>query len=98
MMELLNDHWTGITLRDYLCSNCWGHLLAFPLEGQLSLVVCHRCGDETKGYVTKYFVDGRRSESHGERHEAKQMLEDMGIIQREHSGKSADELIKEMGF
>jgi hypothetical protein len=98
MMELLNDHWKEITLRDYVCSNCWGHLLAYPMDERLWLVVCHRCGDETKGYVTKYFADGRREESHGERHEAKQMLESMGIIQREHSGKSEDELIKELGF
>ncbi len=98
MMELLNDHWKEITLRDYVCSNCWGHLLAYPMEGRMWLVVCHRCGDETKGYVTKDFAEGRRAESHGERFEAKEMLQGMGIIQDERSGKSEDELIKELGY
>lgn len=98
MMELLDDRWKELTLRDYVCSNCWGHLLAYPMDGQMWLVICHRCGDETKGYVTKYFAEGRRSESHGEQFEARQMLQEMGILQREHAGKSEDELIKEMGF
>ena len=98
MMELLDGRWKELTLRDYVCSNCWGHLLAYPMDNQLWLVICHRCGDETKGYVTKYFADGRRDESHGEKFEARRMLEEMGIIQNEHAGKTSEELIKELGF
>ncbi len=68
------------------------------MDNQLWLVICHRCADETKGYVTKYYAEGRRDESHGEKSEARVMLEEMGIIQNEHSGKSEDELIEELGY
>lgn len=97
-MELLNDRWKEITINDYVCSNCWGHLLAYPMEDRMWLVICHRCGDETKGYVTRYYAEGRRSESHGEFVDVRVLLQGMGMIPNEHEGKSEEELLEELGF
>ena len=98
MLELLNDQLMEITLRDYVCSNCWGHLLAYPQGERMWMVICHRCEDETKGYVTRYFAESRRSESIGERSETRSLLQEMGIIQFDESDKSLDQLVRELGF
>ena len=98
MIEPLSDHLIDLTLRDYVCSNCWGHLILNSAEGNKWLVLCHRCGEETKGYVTRYFAESRRSESHGEKSETRILLQSMGIIPNELSGKTVEELLAEMGF
>ena len=54
--------------------------------------------DQTKGFVTRYYAEARRSESIGEKMEARDLLQAMGILEPEHSGKSAEQLLKELGF
>lgn len=99
MIELLNNVLAEVTVRDYVCSNCWGHLQKWPQKGsQKWLVLCSNCMGQTKGYVTRYYAESRRSESIGERREAREMLQDAGILEPEHSGKSIEQLLKELGF
>ena len=98
MIEPLDSRMKELTIRDYVCSNCWGDLIPLFAENRMWLVVCRRCENETKGYVTKYYAEIRRSESHGEQSETRILLQGMGIIPNEHSDKSADQLLKEMGF
>ena len=98
MIELLDDRLAELTVRDYVCSNCWGHLLKWPEDDRMWLVLCHRCCEETKGYVTLYFAEGRRSESIGEERETSEMLQDLGIISRVIGGKTVQELLAELGF
>ena len=98
MLELLDDRLAALTVRDYVCSNCWGHLMKWPAEDRMWVVNCHRCGEETKGYVTHYYAEGRRSESIGEERETSEMLQVLGIIPEDHEGKSVQELLAELGF
>ena len=98
MLELLDDRMAELTIRDYVCSNCWGHLQKWPEEDRMWLVICHRCGEETKGYVTRYYAEGRRSESFAEKCETRLLLESMGIIHNELSGMTEEELLAELGF
>lgn len=98
-MDPLNDVLAEVTVRDYVCSNCWGHLVKWPLSGsRMWLVLCARCGDQTRGYTTRYYAESRRSESIGEYREAKNLLEDFGVLENEHSGKTVEQLLKELGF
>ena len=97
MVEPLDDALAATTIRDYACSNCWGHLLRHPVDSGW-LVLCHRCGEETRGYVTKSFVELKRAENLGEAGEVNDLLTGLGIIEKPHAGKSEEQLLKELGF
>ena len=86
-----------LTVRDYGCATCWGHLLQRH-EGTETVVECAKYGGEHEGYVTKAFVERRRAESQGEAHEATELLESLGIIDSPHKGKSPNQIISELGF
>jgi hypothetical protein len=96
-MELLDDVLAELTIRDYVCSNCWGHLIKFPVERKW-LVICHRCMNETKGYVTKYYAEHRRSDSIGEKGDVNRMLQEMELIPEQHLDETIEELLADMGF
>lgn len=96
-MAKMNAALARVTIERYVCSNCWGHLIE-RFDGDDSIVECHYCEEETTGFVTKQFADRRIEESAGERLEVKGMLIGLGVIENPHSGKSASELSKEMGF
>ena len=98
MLELLDDRLAELTVRDYVCSNCWGHLQKWPDDDRMWLVLCHRCHEETKGYVTRYFAESRRSESVREKSEARILLLALGLIADDLSGKTEEELLAELGF
>lgn len=97
-MESLNSGLARKTVKNFACSNCWGDLELHPdLTGNGNyFALCQRCGDETKGYVTKYFVNRRRTESHFELLDAKRMLQKIGVIEK--PMKSANQMLKELGF
>ena len=97
MPELLDDILAYKTVRDYVCSNCWGHLLYFPV-GMKWRIECHNCGEHTVGFVTKYYTQKRLGDSLGELIDARPMLQDLGIIQNPHEDKTVEELLREMGF
>jgi hypothetical protein len=99
VIQPMDDRWARLTVRDYLCSICWSHLILFPVTGsRLLLVKCSNCLDETRGFVTKYYAESRRLEDAADYLEVREMLRGMGIITSEHSGKSAEQLIRELGF
>lgn len=87
-----------IMIRDYVCSNCWGSLVALPQPGSRDMiVVCRRCGDQTRGFVTKYFVNERRQQDHFDGLEVKRLLQSLGIISSPPK-KSVDQILEELGF
>ena len=96
ILDPLDDQLADTTVRDYVCSNCWGHLLKYPRPGHTWLVKCHRCGNLTKGYVTKAYAGRRKSESVGDLMDVKINLESVlpGIKPR----KSPDETMKDLGY
>lgn len=97
MPELLDDGMASITLRDYVCSNCWGHLVKIPAEGRMWRVECYQCGADTKGYVTKFYAQKRQSESIGEKLDVRYNLRGIlppSAIEEE----TVEELMKGLGF
>ena len=97
MPELLDDGMASLTLRDYVCSNCWGHLVAIPAEGRKWRVECAKCGNETKGYVTKFYAQRRQSESIGDKLDVQINLR--GILPpTEIEEETVEELLKGLGF
>lgn len=67
-------------------------------QGDKFVVICKKCGDETKGYVTQYYVNRRRAESEFEEVSARHLLQKLEIIPNPHAGKSTEQLLKELGF
>ena len=85
--------------RDYLCSKCHGPLIYEHLKNANVLKSCSiQCADREckgEGFVTKAFVEARRREASADFIQAYANLNKvLGI----NSGKTAEELIKELGF
>jgi hypothetical protein len=83
------------TIANFLCSQCWGHLVAHPTDNGV-IVLCGSCGEETKGYVSKRHVERRQQESQVERLDARQILK--AIIKPAVSGQPESQTLKELGF
>ena len=97
-MEPLTEALARKTVKFYACSNCWGELEMQPAENGQYRVVCKACQNETKGYVTQYFVNRRRAESEFEELDATHLLRKIGVLDNPHAGKSTQQLLEELGF
>lgn len=86
------------TVLHYLCSGCYGHLRHLFAPGRLYYVECGKCGKDTRGFVSKSFVEQRRSDSIAEAMEVRPMLQEAGIIDSPNKGKSPEDLLREMGY
>lgn len=85
------------TVDHYLCSNCWGSLTRIPDKGSGHWQVhCRSCQEQTRGFVSKYYVEKRRQDDHFVRFDVSRMLVDMGVIVR--VNKSEDQILAELGF
>jgi hypothetical protein len=86
------------TLRDYRCATCWGALVAIDLQNEARELDVHCANPDCSGtgFVTAAHVDRRRSEDLSDYSEAAYNLRD--IIPGLKSGKSAEEIIRELGF
>ena len=82
-----------LIIRDYVCSVCWGHLDLFNEH-----VECAKYGTEHEGYVTKHYAENRRQDDAGDFIDARHTLRAAGIIENPHEGKTADQLLDELGF
>lgn len=85
------------TIRDYVCSICWGNLRGEPQHGTPNWVVCCSKCDETRGFVSKFYVDERRQQDHFDAYEVNRLLQDLGIIDRPPQ-KPEDQILDELGF
>jgi len=83
------------TVAHFVCSNCWGHLVEHLTDTGV-MFLCGSCGEETKGYVSKRYVERRQQESQAERLDARQVLK--AIIKPAISGQSEMQNLKELGF
>jgi hypothetical protein len=100
-MEPLNETLALKTVKRYACSNCWGDLEMRPaihLPNGWYYVVCHKCQDDTKGYVTQYFVNRRRAESEFEKVNVVHLMRKLGYIENPLKGMSRAEILKSIGF
>jgi DNA-directed RNA polymerase subunit RPC12/RpoP len=83
--------------RDYVCSVCWKNLQRKPLDRLEDYVFCPHHA-EHRGFVSKHYVERRRSEDAGDSLEVTHSLRDWGIIENPHAWKTAEQLLSELGF
>jgi hypothetical protein len=88
------------TRKRYACSNCWGELELVPDLSQSDkyFVTCKKCKDETRGYVSQYFVNRRRGESEFDKLNVTHLLTKLGILENPLKGVSRDAILKSLGF
>ena len=99
IMESFDLIFAHKTRKSYACSVCWGELELVPDQSDNTkwFVLCKRCKEETRGYVTKYFVNRRRGESVGEEFQVTKMLQKIGVLEKPNFG-SVFEIMKSLGF
>ena len=89
-----------LLMMHYVCATCWGHLREFfngtDVAERRSKVFCGSCGDETRGYVTKSYVEQRRQDDAQRYAEARSALIKIGVIEKPPS-RSAEEILDELG-
>ena len=95
-LEPMSDELANKTVSNYVCSNCWGDLVKYHAPNRMSRVKCVNCGDDTPGFVTRWYAEKRRSESMADKLDIQINLRD--IFPSEYAGKSPDELVKELGY
>jgi hypothetical protein len=83
------------TLRNYVCSGCWGNL-SFKLVGDRWYALCVECQEETPGYTSKYFAERRREESESELIEARRNL--AKVLGLETERQSVAKNLSDLGF
>ena len=80
----------------YVCSSCWGRLILKFADDRMYTVECGKCGEDTRGYVTKSYVDQRRNESACEKSEAVSVLRELGILEKPDT--TPEQLLDELGY
>lgn len=97
LVEPIARHLLDDTLRDYVCSICWGPLdFHQDRETHHWYALCRTHKNETVGYTSRKFAERKRDESVNELLEAKRNLGDlMGLRKPKQSVKEA---MKELGF
>lgn len=83
------------TLRNYVCSGCWGNL-TFKLVGEQWYALCVECGEETPGYTSKHYAERRREESEYELIEARRNLAEVLGLQPERQTVAKN--LSDLGF
>ena len=88
----------ALLIRDYVCSDCWGHLVEFiDPKTRESHIRCTTEGCECSGYVSKRFVERRQAESAAERIAAREALRD-AVPWLKAPKKSTQQLLNELGY
>lgn len=92
------------TIKKYCCATCYADLTEITRpdeDGKAQrFIVCTRYPDEhySGGYVTKYHRETQREQSLGDYMNVRKDLIEHEVIENEHAGKKADELLGELGF
>jgi hypothetical protein len=95
MLEQMTFDLAEKTKRDYCCSVCWNHLMLKAAPGRMFTIECAAHGTEHTGFVTKAYVERRRSESRGELAEARHNLAGVMFPVEQ---RTEQEIMKEIGF
>lgn len=83
---------TQTVMQNYVCSICWGHLMAYIEDGAY-VVRCAKYGDAHSGYVRRTYAERRKAESFFEAVEARANLKDvLGLGTEGDAEKRIDEL------
>lgn len=95
-LEAMHPELARRTAKWYVCSRCWSELQERETE-QGVLVECVSCGEETCGYVTRYWTEQKRSQDHFEMREVTRMLQKIGVLPAP-PPKTIKQNLKELGF
>ena len=96
-MEPMSNAEAQRTKSKYCCSACWSHLNIYNKRGKL-FVLCPDCQENTPGYVSKHWVERRKSESHAEVMDARHNLKQALPFLNEHAKRDAADILAEIGF
>jgi hypothetical protein len=83
------------TLRDYVCSTCWGTLTFIHVDGQW-YAICPECKENTTGYTSKKFTERKKLENEQEYLEAAHNLRDVLGLKPEPQSKEKN--LSDLGF
>jgi len=88
------------TLRDYVCSTCWGALTFVHREndvpGKPWYAICPECKERTAGYTSKKFTERKRVENEQEYFEAVHNLREVLGLKPE--PQSIEKNLSDLGF
>ena len=96
MIEPLDDAQADRTVKHYACSACWGHLVKYPAPNRQWHVKCPVCGDATRGYVKRSYVERRLKESQAEAVEAREALK--GAMPTLATRRTQAETLADLGY
>lgn len=97
IVEPMSNSEAQRTAKRYCCSACWSHLNIYNRRGKL-FVLCPDCQDKTPGYVSKHWVERRKSESHAEAMDARHNLKEALPFLNPTAKRTAEEILAEIGF
>lgn len=98
--EVLEEIDAARFIQKYACSTCWGNLVADSINGERYLKTVH-CGNVNctgAGFVTKHYVEKRRTQDHFDHFEAERNLRVALNLPDPMKGKTTEEILKEIGF
>ncbi len=84
------------TVRDYVCSSCWGNLQRRPADDRQWVVYCPNCGND-QYYVTREYAERRRAESRADATEVNKLLQNLGVLPKPPK-RSETDILKDIGF
>lgn len=95
-VEPIPRHLLDDTLRDYVCSICWGPLdFHYDTPERKWYALCRRHKEETPGYTSRNYAERRRAESAREAIEAAYNLREiLGLAEP----ISQERALKDLGF
>ena len=84
----------------YVCSTCWGDLVADRIDGQRYDRSVH-CGNENcsgAGFVTRKYVEKRRDDDHFDYLDAKRNLGEALGLPNPYKNQTVEDHLKALGF
>ena len=91
MSEQPTAHEAMATVKNYLCSRCWGRLIAHDLD-----VTCVNPDCDGEGFVTFDYVQRRRAEDGADAAEARIHLRD--ILNLKKKDRTPEKILEDLGY
>lgn len=87
-------------VQKYVCATCWGNLTKQWVEGKhhIDRVFCDNPNCSGNGFVTRKYAERKLDQDHIDFIEARHNLEKVLNLPNPNKGKTADQLINELGL
>ncbi|KKM95298.1 hypothetical protein LCGC14_1189740 [marine sediment metagenome] len=96
MTDPQTDTEAQITVRDMVCSTCWGSLAIHPAPDRMNNVLCRSNCEETKGYVSKAWAEQEGSKRKSELLEVQRAYPELAGKQK--LDQTEDDINDSLGF